>query len=80
MHTSFSLTLVRLQNLLAQPDRLRRHFHELILLNEFNGLFQIQKLRRNQPNGLIRGGSSADEIDDAHALLRESIEFVMVGS
>src|SRR5512137_2718143 len=34
--------LVGLQNFLAQPDRFRRDFHEFVVGNEFDGLFQAQ--------------------------------------
>jgi hypothetical protein len=37
-----SLPLVRLQNLLTQPQRLRRDLNELIVGDKFNGLFEIQ--------------------------------------
>ncbi len=48
------LSLVRLQDLLPQPDRLRRHFHQLILANEFERLLQVQQTWRNQPDRFIR--------------------------
>ncbi len=50
-----SFSLVRLQSFLAQPQRFGSDFHELIVGNEFDGLFQIQRAEGNQANGFIGG-------------------------
>src|ERR1043166_9016862 len=39
------LTLVRLQDLLAEPNRLRSHFNELVVADEFDRLLQVQNTR-----------------------------------
>src|SRR6266481_9718370 len=46
-------TLVGLQNFLAEPDRLRRDFHELVVGDEFDGLLETQFTVRNQANRLV---------------------------
>jgi hypothetical protein len=48
-----SLPLVRLQNLLAQPQRLRGNFHELVVSNELNRLFEIEITIRHQANRFV---------------------------
>jgi hypothetical protein len=45
-----TLPLVRLQDLLPQPNRLRRDLHKLVLCDELNRLLQAQNPRRNQPD------------------------------
>src|SRR4051812_5429308 len=45
---------VRFEDLLPQTDRLRRHFHQLILAYELDRLLEIQQARRHQPDRLIR--------------------------
>jgi hypothetical protein len=35
------LSLIRLQNFLPQPQRLRRNFHKLVVRDELNRLFQV---------------------------------------
>src|SRR5260370_37568757 len=48
--------LVGLQNFLAQANRFRRDFHELVVGNKFKGLFETQFAVRNQTNSLVRAG------------------------
>src|SRR5229473_2971246 len=48
--------LVGLQNFLAQANRFRRDFHELVVGNKFNGLFETQFAVRNQANRFVRAG------------------------
>src|SRR5271157_503929 len=48
------LALVRLQNLLAQAQRLRRDLDEFVVGNEFNRLFEIEIAVRHQADRLIR--------------------------
>src|ERR1700677_1434993 len=45
---------VLLQNLLAQPQRLRRDLDHLIFRDELDSLLQIQRLHRHKTNRLIR--------------------------
>jgi hypothetical protein len=47
-----------LQNLLAQTQALRRHFHQLVFGDEFNRLFQVHHPVRNQAQGFIGTGSA----------------------
>ena len=49
-------TTILLQNLFAQPQRLRRHFDKLIVGNEFDGLFQVHRCVRHQANRIIGCG------------------------
>src|SRR5450432_4138190 len=53
-----ALPLVGSQNLLAQPDRNRGHFHQFVLADEFDGLLQVQDARRDQADAFIRGGGA----------------------
>src|SRR5436190_9769649 len=46
--------LIGLQNLFAQADGLRRDFHELIVSDEFDSLFEAQFTMRNQADSFIR--------------------------
>jgi hypothetical protein len=48
-----SLPLIRLQNLLAQPQRLRGNFNELVVSNELNRLFEIEITIRHQANRFV---------------------------
>src|SRR5208282_3902871 len=47
------LPFIRLQNLLAQPQRLRRDLDKLIVSDKFDGLFEIEIAVRHQPNRLV---------------------------
>src|SRR4051812_16963030 len=50
--------LVRHQHALAQADVLRRHFDELVVVDELDGLLEPQLARRDQPHRLVgRGGA-----------------------
>src|SRR5579871_355018 len=64
------LSLVGLENLLAQANRLRRDFDIFIVADEFNRLLKVQDARRHQSDGFI-GGRSAHVrellfLDDVH--------------
>ena len=48
--------LVGLQNLLAQPDGLRRDLHVLVVGNKFDGLLEAQFAVRDQANGFVGAG------------------------
>lgn len=52
-HHRLLLALVRLQNLLSQPQRFRSDFHEFIIRDELDRLFQIQLPEGHQPDGLV---------------------------
>ena len=47
-------TLVGGQNPFAQPNALRRHFDELVVVDEFDRLLEPQLARRNQTDCFIR--------------------------
>ncbi|MDT4855894.1 hypothetical protein FQZ97_902670 [compost metagenome] len=46
-----TLTVVRIEELLAQTNRLRRHLTQLVFLDEFQSLLQGEADRRNQGDG-----------------------------
>jgi len=47
------LPLIRLQDLLPQPYRLRRHFHVFIVADEFDRQLQVEDPRRHQADGFV---------------------------
>src|ERR1017187_2461408 len=53
-----ALPHVGFQDLLAQADAGGRHFHELVVADEFDGLFQIEKPWRHQSDAFVGGGSA----------------------
>ena len=56
--TSSTLTLEVLEVALTQTNRLGRDFHELVVVNEFNGGFKRELHRRNQTNRFVGTGST----------------------
>src|ERR1035438_2692408 len=53
-----ALPHVGFQDLFAQADAGGRHFHELVVADEFDGLFQIEKPWRHQSDAFVGGGSA----------------------
>ena len=47
-----------MQNLLAQAQRLRGHFHQFIVGDELDRLFKIKRLVRHEAEGVIGAGST----------------------
>src|SRR6185436_5739354 len=47
--------LVRGQDLLSQPDVLRRHLDQLIVIDELDRLLETEQARRDDADGLVRG-------------------------
>ena len=47
-----------LQRLLAQPDRVRRHFDEFVILDEFQRLLQREFHRRRQRQRVVLARST----------------------
>ena len=41
------------EDALAQPDALRRHLDQLVVVDEFNGDFQAHQVRRHEANGFV---------------------------
>ena len=41
------------QDAFPQPDAFRRDFHELVVVDELDGLLEPEQPRRNQANGLV---------------------------
>jgi hypothetical protein len=48
-----SRPLIRLEHLLPQPNRLRRHFHEFVVVDEFDRLFEAEEPRWHQPDRFV---------------------------
>src|SRR5882724_12074246 len=58
-----ALALVRVEELLAQADRFRRHLDELVVLDIGERLFQRHPDRRRQPHRLVLGrGADVGEL------------------
>ena len=47
-----------IQNTLSQPQVLRGHFQQLIICEELQALLETEGARRNQPQRLVRAGST----------------------
>src|SRR5258705_3099945 len=50
------LPLVFLEMALADADRLRRHFHQLVVGDELHRVFQVQLDRRHETHGFVVSG------------------------
>jgi hypothetical protein len=48
-----SRPLIRLEHLLPQPNRLRRHFHQFVVVDEFDRLFESEESRWDQADGFV---------------------------
>src|SRR3984885_9425701 len=69
-----ALTIVWIEQLLAQPDGFRRHFDQFIVLDIGERLFQRHADRRRQPDRLILGmGAGIGQL-----LALEHIDFEIV--
>ena len=44
---------VRRQDALTQADARRRHLHELVVVDELNGLLETELARRHEANGFV---------------------------
>src|SRR3954454_18348131 len=63
------LSLVRLQDFFPEAEKFWSHFHEFIVSDEFDRLFQIQRAEGDQANGFIRrGGAHVGEFLLAHGI------------
>jgi len=64
------LALIRLQNFLPEAQRFRGDFDEFVVGDKFDGLFEVQLLKRDEANSFIGGRGAhvgelflADNID-----------------
>src|SRR4029453_12715565 len=54
----FALALMRVEEALADADRLRRHFDQLVVLDVGNGLLQRHPARRRQADAFVLARSA----------------------
>ena len=72
------LALVRIQEALAQPDRLRRHLDHLVVVDVCDRLLQRRALRRGQADLVVLAAACA-EVGQCLGLHRVDLEVVRLG-
>jgi serine O-acetyltransferase len=72
-----ALALMRVEEALAQPDRVRRHLDQLVVVDIGDGLFQRHLHRRRQAHRLVRARGA--DVGQLLALERVHLEVVVAG-